>query len=67
MAREPHERSPSVSSFSDSKAKNIKDFAVFDFVRKRFYVNDGSARSKAILYMCGASAGCSAITITTPL
>lgn len=43
------------------------DFASFDYLRKRFYTNDGSWRSKAVLFACGSSAGIASTTLMLPI
>lgn len=45
----------------------MKDFATFDYLRGRFYKNDGSNKQKIVLFLCGAAAGISSLTLTTPL
>ena len=47
--------------------KIIKDFAVFDYMRTRFYINDGSLKQQIVLFGCGAIAGVSSLTVTTPI
>lgn len=43
------------------------DFASFDYLRKRFYVNDGSWHSKAVLFGCGAVAGFTSVSLMLPV
>ena len=45
----------------------MKDFAVFDYLRTRFYKNNGSLKQQIVLFSCGAFAGVSSLTITTPI
>jgi hypothetical protein len=43
------------------------DFASFDYLRKRYYVNDGTWKSKAILFVCGAVAGVTSTSLMLPV
>lgn len=43
------------------------DFATFDYLRSRFYQNDGTFRSRLILFMCGATAGFVSSTVMLPV
>lgn len=43
------------------------DFATFDYLRNRFYHNDGSLRSRVILFLCGAAAGFVSSTVMLPV
>lgn len=45
----------------------IQDFSVFDYTRNRFYKKDGSSMQQIVLFLCGATAGISSLTLTTPL
>jgi hypothetical protein len=40
---------------------------VFDYLRQRFYRNDGTTRQQVQLFLCGALAGVTSLTVTTPL
>jgi len=40
---------------------------VFDYTRNRFYKKDGSSMQQIVLLLCGATAGISSLTLTTPL
>jgi len=48
-------------------ASPIKDFAVFDYLRAHFYIKDGSFNQQIVLFLCGATAGVSSLTVTTPI
>lgn len=43
------------------------DFASFDYLRRRFYVNDNSWHSWAILFWCGAVAGVTSLSLMLPI
>ena len=45
----------------------MKDFSVFDFLRTRYYRKDGTLKQQVTLYLCGACAGITSLTLTTPL
>jgi hypothetical protein len=64
MERKFDEYLPNISSCSNSFDYNIKDFAVFDFLRGRFYENNGTVKQKIILFFCGSVAGICALTAT---
>lgn len=36
-------------------------------MRTKFYIKDGSNKQKVVLFLCGATAGLSSLTLTTPL
>jgi len=45
----------------------MQDFAVFDFMRGKFYKKDGSIWQRIVLFGCGSIAGICALTATDPL
>lgn len=45
----------------------IQDFAVFDFLRTRYYKQDGTWQQKIRLFVCGAIAGICSLSATTPI
>lgn len=67
MERKYYERRSSFSQCSSRNALNIQDFSVFDYLRTRFYTNDGSFSQQIRLYLCGATAGLTSLTLTSPL
>lgn len=45
----------------------IQDFSIFDYLRRRFYKKDGTNIQQIVLFACGATAGVTSLTVTTPL
>lgn len=43
------------------------DFASFDYLRKRYYHNDGSWHARFTLFGCGAAAGISSTSLMLPI
>lgn len=43
------------------------DFASFDYLRRLYYVNDGSWHSWAVLFGCGAVAGIVSTSLVLPI
>ena len=67
MEREPIECRQDFPTRGHCTILSIKDFATFDYLRGKFYKKDDSAHQKIVLFLCGATAGLSSLTITTPL
>lgn len=67
MERKYNECVENIPSCRYRKSVFIKDFAVFDYLRGKYYKADGSWQQKAVLFFCGASAGICSLTATTPI
>ena len=67
MERKYGERRKNLSPCCHRILLLIQDFAVFDYLRGKFYTQDGTIKSKITLFFCGAIAGITALTCTTPL
>lgn len=68
MERESAERRKDLPTCCYSNQMHyVKDFSVFDYLRRRFYKKDGSNQQQVVLFLCGATAGISSLTLTTPL
>ena len=67
MERKPYEHRTSLPQCSYRNVFNIQDFTVLDYLRTRYYRKDGTPFMQMVLYLCGASAGLTSLTITTPL
>ena len=67
MERQYNERVENIPSCCYRKFVFIQDFAVFDFLRGKYYKADGTWQQKVVLFFCGASAGICSLTATTPI
>ena len=57
-----------VSSCCYCTSLYFKDFAVFDYLRGKFYQKqDKSFKNRVILFLCGSLSGLCALTATDPL
>lgn len=67
MERKFNEYFKNISSCSYCKIIFIQDFAVFDFLRTKYYKSNGTIQQKIVLFFCGAAAGITALSATTPI
>ena len=68
MERQLHEYLQDVPSCSHRTYTLTQDYAVFDYTRAAFYVKERNTfQNRVILFVCGASAGATALTVTAPL
>lgn len=68
MERKHYEHLSNVPSCSYCNIHFTKDFAVFDYMRGRFYTKeDKSIKNRIILFFCGSISGLCALTATDPL
>lgn len=67
MERQPNECNQSLPLCSNCTLSSKKDFACFDFMRKRFYNKKDGTRSKIALFLCGTVSGTAAMSSTLAL
>lgn len=67
MERKSSQRRENIPARSHCTPSKTKDFAVFDYLRHHYYTKDGTFKQQIVLFCCGAVAGVSSLTVTTPI